>query len=138
MQASDRRLQLVETALELFARQGFEGTTTKEIATAAGVTEAVIFRHFPNKQALYTAVLQYKHESSGFEEWLQETQACMDRNDDEGLFRSIASKILRSYRQDPRCQRVLMFAALEGHEGALALNRELSIPIIHRLQEYVE
>ena len=54
--ASDRRRQLVETALDFFSRKGFGGTTTKEIAAAAGVTEAIIFRHFPTKHDLYNAV----------------------------------------------------------------------------------
>ena len=61
--AEDRRRQLLETALGLFSKKGFDGTTTKEIAAAAGVTEAIIFRHFPTKQELYSAVLDYKHES---------------------------------------------------------------------------
>src|ERR1039458_9227813 len=63
LHASDRRLQLIETALDFFSRKGFSGTTTKEIAAAAGVTEAIIFRHFPTKQDLYNAVLGHHHES---------------------------------------------------------------------------
>src|SRR5260370_3058520 len=96
--ASDRRRQLLETALDLFSRKGFEGTTTKEIAAAAGVTEAIIFRHFPNKQALYKAVLDYTTHASNLDGWLAETKACMERNDDAGLLRSIAHNILKSYR----------------------------------------
>jgi TetR/AcrR family transcriptional regulator len=46
MSASDRRNQLIDVAIDLFSRKGFGGTTTKEIAAAAGVTEAIIFRHF--------------------------------------------------------------------------------------------
>ena len=61
--ASDRRRQLVETALDFFSRKGFGGTTTKEIAAAAGVTEAIIFRHFPTKSDLYNAVLDHHHNS---------------------------------------------------------------------------
>src|SRR3982751_707968 len=59
--ASDRRRQLVETALDIFSRKGFGGTTTKEIAAAAGVTEAIIFRHFPSKADLYNAFLDSPH-----------------------------------------------------------------------------
>ncbi|HXF04417.1 MAG TPA: helix-turn-helix domain-containing protein, partial [Blastocatellia bacterium] len=44
LSAADRRLQIVRTAMDLFARKGFDGTTTKEIAQASGVTEAIIFR----------------------------------------------------------------------------------------------
>lgn len=137
MSAPDRKQQLLETALDLFSRKGFEGTTTKELACAAGVAEAVIFRHFPSKQALYTAALDYKVQSGEAQSWLTETKACMDRDDDEGLFRTIASRVLRSYRTDPRFERMVLFAALEGHEVALAYMRQQSFPLIQLLDEYL-
>ena len=58
MDAADRRTAIVEMATPLFARRGFAGTTTKEIAEAAGVSEALLFRHFPTKAALYEEILQ--------------------------------------------------------------------------------
>jgi TetR/AcrR family transcriptional regulator len=137
MSATDRRQQLLETALDFFSRKGFEGSTTKEIAAAAGVTEAIIFRHFPNKQALYKAVLDYAAHASNLEPWLAETKACMERNDDAGLLRSIANNILKSYRADPRFERVVLFAALEGHEAGLAHHHQLSIPIFELLRDYI-
>jgi len=48
---------LKQVAIELFSQQGFDATTTLEIATAAGVTEPVIYYHFKNKDGLFTAVL---------------------------------------------------------------------------------
>jgi len=51
-------MAIVEIATPLFARRGFAGTTTKEIAEAAGVSEALLFRHFPTKAALYEEILQ--------------------------------------------------------------------------------
>jgi TetR/AcrR family transcriptional regulator len=137
MSAADRRQQLLETALDFFSRKGFEGSTTKEVAAAAGVTEAIIFRHFPNKQALYKAVLDYAAHASNLEPWLAETKACMERNDDAGLLRSIANNILKSYRADPRFERVVLFAALEGHEAGLHHHHQLSIPIFELLREYI-
>ncbi len=137
MPATDRRQQLLDTALEVFSRRGFEGATTKEIANAAGVNEAVIFRHFPNKQALYAAVLDYLAESSHVEKWLAEAKALMEKCDDAGLFRLIATAIIVAYRKDPRGQRVKLFAALEGHEQALAYFREASIPIYELLNDYI-
>jgi TetR/AcrR family transcriptional regulator, transcriptional repressor of aconitase len=44
--------------MPLFARHGFAGTTTKEIAKAAGVSEALVFQHFPSKAALYQEILR--------------------------------------------------------------------------------
>ena len=137
MAACERRTQLLEIALNFFAKKGFNGTTTKEIAAAAGITEAVIFRHFPNKQALYQAVLESQIGCPGFQEWMAEAQACMDRNDDEGLFRALARAIILSYSADARLERVMLFAALEGNEQGLAHYRSFSIPIFELLRVYV-
>ena len=52
----DARKRLVMAAIELFAEKGFDGTTTRELADAAGVSEALLFKHFPNKSALFIAV----------------------------------------------------------------------------------
>ena len=87
MAATDRRNQLIDVAIDLFSRKGFGGTTTKEIAAAAGVTEAIIFRHFATKQELYKAILDAGCNSLEAQTWFSETQQFMDNNDDEGLFR---------------------------------------------------
>src|SRR5215216_1660141 len=60
MCADERRLQIVKVAMRLFSERGFRGTTTKEIAAAAGVSEAIIFRHLATKDDLYTAIIDYK------------------------------------------------------------------------------
>ena len=135
--ASDRRLQLVETALDFFSRKGFGGTTTKEIAAAAGVTEAIIFRHFPTKQDLYNAVIDHHHNGGDVSECIAQCKCCMDCNDDEGLFRTIIDKIIDAHRRDLRGHRVLLFAALEGHETGLEYARQLSVPIFELLCQYV-
>lgn len=138
LHAEERRRQLLETALDLFSKRGFEGTTTKEIAAAAGITEAIVFRHFPSKLALYQAVLESCHESPEMQEWLAKAKACMDEGDDAGLLRTIAHKILSGYRRDTRLHRVVLFAALEGHDQALALNRQISMPVFSQLCQYIQ
>src|ERR671933_1039454 len=60
MAGDERRLQIARVAMRLFSERGFRGTTTKEIAQAAGVSEAIIFRHFATKEELYTAIIDYK------------------------------------------------------------------------------
>ena len=57
MDSAARRRLIVETVTPLFARKGFGGVTTKEIAKAAGVSEALVYRHFPTKAALYEEIL---------------------------------------------------------------------------------
>ncbi len=57
LQAGERRITIVEAAKPLFAQHGFAGTTTRQIALAAGVSEALVFQHFPSKAALYREIL---------------------------------------------------------------------------------
>lgn len=56
MSAEERRRSILAAAVPLFAQRGFKGTTTKEVARAAGVSEALLYRHFPNKEALYREI----------------------------------------------------------------------------------
>jgi AcrR family transcriptional regulator len=59
MAAADRRRHLVETALRLFTEGSYHGTTTAEIARAAGVSEPILYRHFASKRDLYLAALEH-------------------------------------------------------------------------------
>jgi AcrR family transcriptional regulator len=56
--SEQRRAAIVRAIRTVFAEKGFDGTTTRELAAAAGVSEALIFKHFPTKEDLYTAMLQ--------------------------------------------------------------------------------
>src|SRR6186997_1889035 len=56
LKAPQRREQLIEVATKLFARGGYEATTTAAIALAAGVTEPILYRHFKSKQELFVAI----------------------------------------------------------------------------------
>ena len=49
---------IIDAARTLFARNGFHGTGTSDIAAAAGCSEPVIYKHFASKQALFVAVLE--------------------------------------------------------------------------------
>jgi AcrR family transcriptional regulator len=52
-----RRQAIIESVTGAFARNGLNGTTTRELAIAAGVSEALIYKHFPSKESLYAAML---------------------------------------------------------------------------------
>jgi len=117
--ADERRKQLIEVSIDLFSRKGFAGTTTKEIAAAAGVTEAIIFRHFATKQDLYTAIVERMCSRDETADWLRGAESLMERNDDEGLLRYLLKGILDFTQADRRYERLILFAALEGNELAL-------------------
>ncbi len=50
------RIRILQAAQRLFASQGFDGTTTRDLAQAAGVAEGTLFRHFSNKKAILVEV----------------------------------------------------------------------------------
>jgi AcrR family transcriptional regulator len=54
--AAERRAAIIRAVRRVFAEKGFHGTTTRELADAAGVSEALLFKHFPNKEALFSAM----------------------------------------------------------------------------------
>jgi AcrR family transcriptional regulator len=56
---AETRTQLIEAALDVFGRLGFEGATTREIAKAAGANLAAIVYHFGSKEALHLAVAEH-------------------------------------------------------------------------------
>src|SRR5260370_11529862 len=58
LDGDERHKAIVRAAVPLFARKGFAGTTTRELAEAAGSREARWFRHFPSKQLLYREILR--------------------------------------------------------------------------------
>jgi AcrR family transcriptional regulator len=58
LKAEDRRPAIAEAAIPVFARHGFVGATTKRLAEAAGVSEALLYKYFPSKEAIYQEILR--------------------------------------------------------------------------------
>ena len=89
MAGEERRLQILSVAVSLFSERGFRGTTTKEIAQAAGVSEAMVFRHFATKEELYAAILDHKACASGKFETAEMAADAIKRKDDLAVFESL-------------------------------------------------
>ncbi|MDO3702699.1 TetR/AcrR family transcriptional regulator [Micromonospora sp. C28SCA-DRY-2] len=56
--AEDRRQEVLSTAIGAFAARGYFGTTTVEVAKAAGISQAYLYRLFPDKESLFAAVVE--------------------------------------------------------------------------------
>src|SRR5947209_12434188 len=82
MSSEERHKQIVQTAIRLFSQKGFRGTTTKEIALAAKVNEAIIFRHFATKDDLYTAILDCKAAEGSMSDTLAKLKELAEQRDD--------------------------------------------------------
>lgn len=137
MPSVDRRRQILDVAVDLFAKKGFAGTTTKEIAAAAGVNEAIIFRHFATKEQLYVAILDAKVGTPEADSWFSHLRDCMERRDDEGLFRALGTKIVEAFREDERFERLMFYALLEGQEIAKIHHQRMGASFFVPLCEYV-
>src|SRR5687768_17921368 len=118
MAGEERRLQILAVAVSLFSERGFRGTTTREIAQAAGVSEAMVFRHFATKEELYAAILDHKACSSGKFEPAEMAADGIRRKDDRAVFESLAIGALNHHENDRDFQRLLLHSALEKHELA--------------------
>ena len=70
LSAEERRISIVESAMPVFVQKGFACTTTREIAEAAGVSEALLYKHFSSKDDIYREILDYC--CSNYEEYMDE------------------------------------------------------------------
>jgi AcrR family transcriptional regulator len=113
--AKKRRSRILEAGLACFSQKGFRGTTTKEIASASGCSEAMIFQHFASKAVLYGAVLEAKTE---VEEILAKAADAAARRDDAGVFRAIGIGYLTRTERDSSLMRLFIYSALEGNGRA--------------------
>ena len=137
MHADDRHRQLLRVAIDVFARNGFSGTKTRDIAAAAGVSEAILFRHFATKEDLYLAILDMQAGKARVEESNQQLREFMDARDDAGLFRALAGQIFASFGEDPAFHRLMVYASLEGHLLANLFRERFVLPTGEFLGKYI-
>jgi AcrR family transcriptional regulator len=137
MSGEDRRLQILLVAMRLFSQRGFRGTTTKEIALAASVSEAMVFRHFATKEELYSAILDHKaclHESM---DPLQVVAQAVAAKDDHAVFEGLALDALNQHDRDPEFHRLLLHSALEEHELAQMFWEKFVKRVYRKLRSYI-
>jgi Bacterial regulatory proteins, tetR family len=63
---NERRQAIIEAVKDVFANTGFDGTTSRELAKAAGISEALLYKYFPTKLSLYNAMLGASLETPGW------------------------------------------------------------------------
>ncbi len=133
--SEDRRQQILQAATELFAKQGFEGTTTRQIALHAKVNEAIIFRHFPSKEELYWAVISHKCEVENGNHRMREL--LHSEGTPQEIFAALAEDFLRRREKDPSLGRLLFFSALENHRLSNRFFQTHIVAYYETLTEYI-
>lgn len=128
-----RKEHILETALKLFARQGFDGTSTKQIAQAAGVAEGLIFHYFPTKDDLLNSVMESRHSFVG------ELRKLLDGADQKSVhvvLRAVAEGWLATLQQEKEITSVLFGTAQTNPKVGMAL-KGLIAEGVSRLSAYL-
>jgi AcrR family transcriptional regulator len=131
--SADRREQIIGVALNQFARNGYRGTTTREIAERAGVNEAILFRHFASKEELYLAVVDSKCGPGKLREFRETLNGATPR---EALV-ALAEEILRRNEADPNMTRLYLFTALENHKLSHRMFRTYALRYYEIVADYI-
>src|SRR6188472_1924449 len=100
-----KKQDIVRAALELFARKGFRGTTTRDLATHAEVNEAIIFRYFNTKEELYRAILEDRVSHSR-ELPCAEIEELANTGDDQAFLEALGQRFLEKHEQDATFMRL--------------------------------
>jgi AcrR family transcriptional regulator len=137
MSSDERRKCILQTAKDLFARKGFLGVTTRQLAAAVGVTEPVIYEHFPSKRVLYDEVLltESRLQAADFVDALKPYE---ESRDDAGFFREAGRFLLGRVSRDPAKLRFLLQVLLEGGESARLFYENQVLPAHRFIQTYID
>jgi AcrR family transcriptional regulator len=141
MKGDLRKEQILKTAIDLFSRKGFAGTTTKEIARAAGVSEAMVFRHFAKKTDIYDAILSDRECHPGMRfPWEEDAELidAINRKDDSAVFYKLALNALNKQQSDVPFMRLMFYSALEDHGLAERFFSESIVKIYGFIGGYIE
>lgn len=116
-QAAARREEILKTALGLFAAQGFDATSTKQIAKEAGIAEGLVFHYFPTKASLLTAILEVRLEGRrAFRSELRPLLEDAASRPAAEVLRAVASGWLATLRRDEEIVVVLFTTAQTNPE----------------------
>ena len=130
----DRRQQIIAAAMELFAKKGFRGTTTRDLATQADVNEAIIFRYFKTKEELYSAIIE--HNAGERDLHREELERLASTDNDEEFLQAVGRFFLEKHETDTTFMRLLLFSGLEGHQ--LSDMFVSSMAARHPIANYIE
>lgn len=136
LSALERRAAIIEAAIRLFSERGFRGVTTRELAQAVGVSEPVLYQHFPSKKELYKAIIEQTIDR-GYLEALEGLQRRADAGNDHEFFLYLAQAMVVWYQTKQDQLRLKLFAALEGHELMEELHEKQGKPFIDIITNYI-
>jgi AcrR family transcriptional regulator len=106
----------------VFAKRGLNGTTTRHLAKAAGVTEGTIFKHFPSKAALYAEVVREAHKAFWSDEWIAGLEEKLAAGDQVGFVHLLFAQAIDQCERHPEHARLILYSGLESESAVRAIS----------------
>ena len=126
-------VRIVEAAVQLFSRQGYKGTSTREIAQLAGLNEATVFRYFARKTDLFWAAAESRLNRLKLSRELQNGMAT--DLDPEVVLPMLVNFVVKEISEDSELMRLLYVAAFE-FPGSERMFRDHLGPIFDSVNAY--
>ena len=111
MTALERRQQILQHAFSLIRAQGFKTVSMREIAREAGINEALIYRHFPTKEALLWAIVREMIEAQPVRSLIPAD----DKEEFKAQLQVFVDFYLEKTLGDPSILRVILYAVMENY-----------------------
>lgn len=129
-------VRILSTATDLFARFGYNGVSTRDIASAAQVNEVTVYRHYPRKHDLYIAVLESELQQVYFRGDLLARVA--EASDGRMVLERTFELLAKTLMHKPEILRLLQYSALDLHENFDPLVRRHLGELVEVLARYLE
>lgn len=127
----DRREQIIDAAVRVFAQKGFDKATNKDIAHEAGITAGLIYHYFKNKEELLKAAL----EGNSPEQLLRSFPSHMLELSPEKMLRFVAQQLLSAAESERFVQLISIYLPEMIHNPGIA---PLGLPMIHDVVKILE
>jgi AcrR family transcriptional regulator len=134
--SSARVDKILGAASKLFASQGYHGTSTREIARLADVSENTLFRHFDNKEELFWASLRSQSTGLKFRRDLLEGLTQCDSP--EVVLPKLIEMLGDTINYQPELLRLIAIAFVELHTKAGRYCLEYLAPVFSTINHYLE
>lgn len=132
--AEQRKEQILREAARIFAERGFAGAKIRAIAAACGVTEAVIYQHFPSKEALFRAALEKRLAEHDVEAFLQGLPPDLPMLE---VFQKVARRLLDIGLKDPIGHKLLLAASVAGTPETSSVYVSCRLPFVRYLEQVI-
>jgi len=139
MAADERREQILQTAARLFADEGFNSTTTRRLAEAAGINEATIYKHFATKEDLFDAVIEhaiYSIKDLQPPAELLNLPSMTDSQLRKFIIEAI-ERVLERGAADTTVLRLMLYSILQNHRSGEQMLKRFAMPFISHLADSI-